>query len=107
MRYAMTHHCHARACTKSVPPEMLMCRGHWFRLPSKIRRAVWKTYRDGQCDDMSPSLEWHEAADAAIGFLAVLEDRPLRVAEMKALVLLGFTVAEKDGKLTVKEGRPS
>lgn len=60
------HHCHARRCTVPVPPEMLMCRRHWFMVPKKLRDAVWATYRPGQCDDKQPSEAWHKAADAAI-----------------------------------------
>lgn len=99
----MAHHCHARGCDTTVPPEMLMCKAHWFRLPSKIRRAVWMTYREGQCDDKSPSKEWHEAADAAIGYVAALEDEPLRMGEVNALVALGYEVKEKDGGIAVVE----
>lgn len=62
----MLHRCHARKCTVHVPPEMLMCRRHWFMVPKGLRYRVWSTYRRGQCDDKRPSKEWHEAADAAI-----------------------------------------
>lgn len=60
------HHCHARGCAAPVKPEMLMCLKHWRSVPKNIQRRVWATYRPGQCDDMSPSSEWHVAADAAI-----------------------------------------
>lgn len=60
------HHCHARGCKKPVPPEMLMCRRHWYMVPLPLRRLVWATYRPGQCDDKNPSRRWHAAADAAI-----------------------------------------
>lgn len=60
------HHCHARGCSRVVPPEMLMCKRHWFMVPAPIRQQVWSTYRPGQCDDMNPSTAWHAAADAAI-----------------------------------------
>ena len=60
------HTCHARGCRAPCPPEHLMCRRHWFMVPKQLRDAVWRTYRPGQCDDMRPSREWHDAADAAI-----------------------------------------
>ena len=60
------HTCHARNCTKPCKPEFLMCRAHWRLVPRDLQRAVWDNYRDGQCDDMRPSREWHDAADAAI-----------------------------------------
>ena len=62
----LKHHCHACGCAVSVPPEMLMCRRHWFMVPKRIRDRVWNTYRPGQCDDKQPSEAWHQAADAAI-----------------------------------------
>lgn len=60
------HHCHAVGCKAKVPPEMLMCLYHWTMVPKKLQRAVWKTYRRGQCDDMRPSRAWFVAAEAAI-----------------------------------------
>lgn len=60
------HHCHAEGCRVAVPPEMLMCKRHWFMVPKALREEVWRTYRPGQCDDKTPSEEWHKAADAAI-----------------------------------------
>jgi len=80
-----------------------MCPQHWRRVHPKIQRAVWRTYRDGQCDDKSPSEAWHKAADAAIGYVASLDKRPLRMAEVNALVDLGFTVKEHEGGLKVEE----
>jgi len=85
-----------------VPPEMLMCRRHWFMVHPSLRRAVWATYRRGQCDDMRPSRAWLEAADAAIGYVAALEDEPLRVQEVEALREFGFRVREHRGRLTVE-----
>lgn len=64
------HHCHARGCTISTTPEMLMCFKHWRMVPKHIQRQVWATYRSGQCDDKRPSRDWHAAADAAINAVA-------------------------------------
>lgn len=69
------HHCHAIGCPIEVPPEMLMCKKHWFMVPKAIRNAVWKTYRPGQCDDMRPSEEWFEAAKMAIEAVARKEHK--------------------------------
>jgi len=52
-----------------------MCLRHWRMVPKRIQRAVWKHYREGQCDDKNPSYEWHHAADAAIASVAELEER--------------------------------
>lgn len=73
----MNHHCHAKRCTTNVPPEMLMCRKHWAMVPKDLQRAVWQTYRPGQCDDKQPSLEWHDAADAAIRVVDQKERAPV------------------------------
>ncbi len=78
---------------------MLFCRSHWFRVPAKIQRAVWAAHRRGQCDDRNPSDAWHEAADAAIGYVAMLDDQPVRVSEMNALKKFGYSTVESDGKL--------
>lgn len=99
----MKHTCHARGCEVRCRPEYLMCPGHWRRVHRKIQRAVWLTYREGQCDDMRPSEAWHKAADAAIGYVAALEDHFLRMSEVNALVDLGFTVKEHNGGLKVEE----
>lgn len=78
---------------------MLLCKHHWFRVPAKIQRAVWAAYRRGQCDDRNPSASWHEAADAAIGYVATLDDQFLLVKEINALKKLGYAVQESDGGL--------
>lgn len=71
----MSHHCHATACLVPVPPTMLMCRKHWFMVPTGLQRRVWATYRKGQCDDMNPSNDYCEAARAAVVVVANLEGR--------------------------------
>ena len=71
----MTHICHARGCDVPCKPEMLMCLRHWRMVPLNLQRAVWKTYRPGQCNDKRPSSEWHAAADAAIAAVAAKERR--------------------------------
>jgi hypothetical protein len=82
----MAHTCHAVGCNAKVPPEMLMCRRHWFMVPQKLRNAAWGTYRTGQCDDWRPSAEYCDAAKAAV----------LAVAEKE-----GLTVASDDPKVTL------
>lgn len=87
----MSHHCHAKLCTTHCRPELLMCPKHWRMVPAILKRRVLATYRRGQCNDKSPSLAWHEAADAAIASVALKEGCPwrkLRVVEARALVKL-------------------
>lgn len=69
----MSHHCHAIGCEIAVPPELLMCRAHWYSVPAYIRSQVWSTYRAGQCDDRNPSGSWMIAATRAIMAVAVKE----------------------------------
>lgn len=70
---SLNHHCHAVACDRDCKPEFLMCFRHWNLVPADLKARVWATYRPGQCNDKRPSAEWHEAADNAIKFVAVLE----------------------------------
>lgn len=66
------HTCHARGCATPVPPEMLMCKPHWAKVPPPIQRSVWRAYAPGQCNlDPPPSADWHLAADAAIAAVAI------------------------------------
>lgn len=82
------HHCHARGCPVPCRPEHLMCGRHWMMVPPDVRRAVLLHYRVGQCDDKEPSAEWFQAADAAIGVVAVKEGRPLTRPLRDALTAL-------------------
>lgn len=66
-----------------------MCARHWDKVPPSIQREVWATYRRGQCDDKRPSREWHDAAAAAIGWVATTEDQPLVRSEVRALAKRG------------------
>ena len=66
----MGHTCHATGCKVNVPPEMFMCKNHWFSLPKQYRDEIWRTYRKGQCDDWQISSEYADAARAAIKYVA-------------------------------------
>jgi hypothetical protein len=46
---------------------------HWRAVPKVLQKAVWDTYREGQCDDKRPSGWWHLAADYAIMAVRVKE----------------------------------
>lgn len=104
----MSHTCHAKGCLTNVPPRMLMCRLHWAKVPASIQRAVYATYRRGQCDDMNPSEAWHQAADAAIGYVAESEGRRINVAEARAMFALGVANQRiKDGLAVIDARRAS
>lgn len=67
------HRCHAHFCMAHCEPERLMCMRHWRMVPPALQQDVWKHYREGQCEDMRPSSDWHKAADKAIRFVYDLE----------------------------------
>jgi hypothetical protein len=90
----MAHHCHAAECKATVPPEMLMCRKHWFMVPAKLRSLVWTTYRHGQCDDWEISHAYAEAATAAVRAVAVRERRSEAEIE-KAIKVYKFLDPER------------
>jgi hypothetical protein len=71
----MSHTCHATGCTVHVPPEMFMCKRHWFSLPKRMRDEIWRMYRQGQCDDWQISHGYAEAAREAVRFVAAKEGR--------------------------------
>lgn len=59
------HACHWPGCTRQVRPAMWGCPNHWYRLPSRIRTAIWRAYAPGQERTMSPSPAYINAAEAA------------------------------------------
>lgn len=71
----MEHTCHAKGCTRVIPPKLLMCLKHWRMVPRDLQRAVWATYRPGQEIDKRPTKEYLEIARAAIQAVAAKEGR--------------------------------
>lgn len=71
----MAHTCHATDCKVAVPPEMFMCKRHWFSLPKRMRNAIWRTYRAGQCGDWNISHGYAEAARTAVQYIAEKEGK--------------------------------
>lgn len=68
------HACHAVGCQTVVPPEQLMCRPHWFRVPLGVRKRVMLSYTPGQCQDTKRIKQsWVLAARQAIEFVLQLE----------------------------------
>lgn len=60
------HTCHAHGCTVEVPPKMFMCKPHWFALPKKVQRAIWREYRPGQERDKMPSARYMAVQQYAV-----------------------------------------
>jgi hypothetical protein len=69
----MTHRCHAIGCELEVPPNLLLCRRHWFMVPKPLRKEVWRLYRPGQEVSKTPTPEYLVAAKAAIDAVAERE----------------------------------
>ena len=69
----MPHHCHATGCKTTVPPEMFMCKRHWYMLPKHMRDIIWQHYRPGQCEDWRITHEYAEAARIAVIYIATHE----------------------------------
>ena len=44
-------------------------------VPSDLQRAVYRSYRDGQCVDKNPSRDWLRAAREAINSVALQEGK--------------------------------
>lgn len=59
-----SHHCHWPGCEKQCPPAMWGCAPHWFKLPARLRAAIFRTYVPGQEVTMTPSPEYLAAANA-------------------------------------------
>jgi hypothetical protein len=58
--------------------------GGWF--PPAMQRAVWATYRPGQCDDWKPSKEYCEAAKACVLKVADREHRDVNPKDPKVMI---------------------
>lgn len=61
-RQTRNHGCHWPGCTVQVPPAMWGCKPHWFRLPKRLRDAIWDTYEPGQEQTLTPSAAYLAAA---------------------------------------------
>lgn len=54
-RQDRSHTCHWPDCDRQVPPAMWGCKQHWFKLPKRLRDAIWDEYVPGQEQRMDPS----------------------------------------------------
>ncbi len=67
----MKHTCHAKDCKENCQPTKLMCRNHWSQVPDDLKKAVYKHYTKGQCNNMGLiKVEWLRAARRAINAVA-------------------------------------
>ena len=84
----MSHTCHAIGCDANVPPEMFMCRSHWYSLPTQLRNRIWATYRVGQCDDKRPSKAYCDTAIECLIYVAEKEGRVITGDEPEVLLYI-------------------
>ena len=72
------HGCHWPGCEVQVPPAMWGCKDHWFRLPKRLRDAIWDAYVPGQEARMDPSDEYLAVAREVQEWIA-LPDSPTKL----------------------------
>lgn len=58
------HKCHWPGCKEQVPPAMWGCKEHWYKIPRKLRIALWEAFVPGQEENGTPSPEYVKAAKA-------------------------------------------
>lgn len=77
------HRCAARGCEQHISVVLLMCPGHWRRVPRRVAKRVWETYRGGNVQ-RGPYLE---ARSAAVAHVAVFEGKTVTPEEVAAMKL--------------------
>lgn len=86
----MIHACHWPDCKTEIEPKLLMCRGHWFRLPADLRTLVWANYRPGQEITKTPSREYMAVMDQVLAWARQWEaEHPPKPEAPKNLDLFG------------------
>ena len=60
------HTCHAHGCDVAVPPNMFMCKRHWYSLSKAIRDAIWREYTPGQERTKAPTMRYLAVQQFAI-----------------------------------------
>lgn len=70
------HTCHWPGCETQCPPAMWGCKSHWFKLPKRLRDAIWDAYVPGQEQRLDPSDEY---LDVAYEVQVWIEEHGIRV----------------------------
>lgn len=68
----MTHSCSVPGCGRSIPLHMLMCRGHWRTVPSRIQvtvYAAWHRYKRGKIEIAELRAVQQQATDAVVALV--------------------------------------
>lgn len=74
-----------------------MCAKHWAMVPPVAQAAVYRHYRDGQCQDGQPSQEWFDAAHLAIAHVAKQEGKPMNKRQRSMLRRMNSNEEAGDG----------
>ena len=75
------HECHAKGCTRQVPPALFMCAKHWKMVPKEIQRRVWQAYQVGQeRGDVLPTREYIAVQREAVEAVEKAESRQGRLS---------------------------
>lgn len=72
----MSHHCHWPGCNKEVPPKLWGCKEHWYKLPKRLRDAIWATYVPGQEITKTPSVDYIEVANEVQEWISENKPKP-------------------------------
>jgi hypothetical protein len=67
------HYCHAPGCSVVVPPKLFMCKRHWYKLPKRLRDAIWANYVPGQERRKDPTDSYLEVARECQAYIASQE----------------------------------
>ncbi len=89
----MGHECHARGCTKEIPPRLFMCPRHWYTLDKPLQALVWKTYRQGQEIDKGASVTYCFVTEVCQVYV-MLQEKHITVCPIGILRLLNKTKAK-------------
>lgn len=74
----MSKVCKAAGCTVGVRRSQLMCRGHWFAVPAKLRARInetWRAWKATGLRDIAKACDYVEATDEAARYVAEGEGR--------------------------------
>jgi hypothetical protein len=54
MTQSRTPTCPVPKCPSTISISLAMCRRHWFRVPARLRTALWAAVTPGQLDGTAP-----------------------------------------------------
>ena len=72
------HLCHAHDCNVEIPPRLLMCLGHWRKVPHSLQEKVYAYFRSGKRSGRHPTPAWMIAANMAVLLVAKKEGYDVR-----------------------------